>query len=86
MKLRSNVDVLIHPLVFLHLNQMAFTRSEKSGARSRAGGLSERLDNLIAETATSGLPQKLKVCPFLFYGIQGSKPQQNNMHRLSRFY
>ncbi|CDJ64390.1 hypothetical protein, conserved [Eimeria necatrix] len=39
---------------------MAFTRSEKSGARSRAGGLSERLDSLIAETATSGLPQKLK--------------------------
>ncbi|CDI87492.1 hypothetical protein, conserved [Eimeria praecox] len=60
MKLRSCVNVLVHPLVFVHLNQLASTGSELSGARSRAGGLSERLDDVIAETATQGLPQQLK--------------------------
>ncbi|CDJ32979.1 uncharacterized protein EMH_0049690 [Eimeria mitis] len=60
MKLRSCVDVVVHPLVFEHLNQLAFTGSEPSGARSRAGGISERLDKIIAETATQGLPQQLK--------------------------
>ncbi|CDJ50105.1 hypothetical protein, conserved [Eimeria brunetti] len=60
MKLRSCIEVLVHPSVFVHLNQLAFTGSELSGARSRAGGLSERLDSVIAETATEGLPQRLK--------------------------
>lgn len=61
LKLRSCINVLVHPLVFLHLNQLNFTRSNLSGARGRPGGLSEQLDNLMVQAATNGLPQKIKV-------------------------
>lgn len=78
-KLSSCIEVLVHPLVFVHLNQLAFTGSELSGARSPAGGLSEKLDNLIADAATEGLPQHLKVRVSLICPI----PKQNPAPRHS---
>ncbi|KAL8452265.1 hypothetical protein Emed_001426 [Eimeria media] len=60
MQLRSCIDVVVHPLAFIQLNQLSFTRSETGGARSAAGGLSQKLDSMLAEAATKGMPQKLK--------------------------
>ncbi|XP_026193458.1 uncharacterized protein LOC34619752 [Cyclospora cayetanensis] len=59
-KLQECIDFLVHPLVFLHLNQLSFSRSELSGSRNNSGGLSERLDELIGQAAKGGLPQTLK--------------------------
>ncbi|KAL8436391.1 hypothetical protein ACSSS7_001791 [Eimeria intestinalis] len=60
LQLRSCIDVVVHPLAFLQLNQLSFTRSEIDGVRSPAGGLSQKLDGMLAEAATKGLPQRLK--------------------------
>ncbi|KAL8455922.1 hypothetical protein Emag_000296 [Eimeria magna] len=60
LQLRNCIDVVVHPLAFLQLNQLSFTRSEVEGDRSSAGGLSQKLDGMLAEAATKGLPQRLK--------------------------
>ncbi|KAL8275553.1 hypothetical protein Esti_000504 [Eimeria stiedai] len=60
LQLRNCVDVVVHPLAFLQLNQLSFTRSDIGGARSSAGGLSQKLDGMLGEAATKGLPQRLK--------------------------
>ena len=63
LQLRACLEVLVHPSVFLQLNQLSFTRSKPSGVTNSAGGLSERLDTIMVQAATTGLPQQLKVRP-----------------------
>ncbi|KAL8429362.1 hypothetical protein Efla_001200 [Eimeria flavescens] len=60
MQLRTCIEVVVHPLAFLQLNQLSFTRSEPDGERSSAGGLSQKLDSMLGEAATKGFPQRLK--------------------------
>lgn len=60
-QLYDAVNVLVHPVAFTQINQKSFHYSEMNGKPSSPAGAAGRLDDLIFDASTSGLPQMLKV-------------------------